>query len=273
MKLSIITINYNDAVGLAKTINSVIEQSWKDFEYVIIDGGSIDGSVDIIKSYQDYLTYWVSEPDQGVFNAMNKGIGHAKGDYLLILNSRDVLNGIDTLKSIFEDQYYDEDILYGDVFRESQGKIFTKSIFPDTLNFGFLRHGMISHQAAFVKRKLHDKVGLYNEYLKFSADWYFFIMAICKYNSSYRHIKEIIAVCNTDGLTCNPQNFKAMREENQRILNQEFGAFLPDYNKLDKLEKKGLNNIIKKMKNMIVSKFKVLEVMYNIFSYNDIDIK
>ena len=85
MKLSIITINYNNKEGLQRTIDSVIGQTWHDFEWIIIDGGSKDGSKELIEQYQQYFAYWCSEPDKGVYNAMNKGIKHAQGEYLLFL--------------------------------------------------------------------------------------------------------------------------------------------------------------------------------------------
>ena len=87
MKYSIITINYNNRDGLEMTINSVLGQSYQDLEYIIIDGGSTDGSVEVIKKYESRIDYWVSEPDKGVYNAMNKGIGKASGDYLNFMNS------------------------------------------------------------------------------------------------------------------------------------------------------------------------------------------
>lgn len=91
LKLSIITINYNNLVGLERTVCSVVSQTWRDFEYIIIDGGSTDGSAEYITEMREHFTYWVSEPDKGIYSAMNKGIAHAKGDYLYFLNSGDVL--------------------------------------------------------------------------------------------------------------------------------------------------------------------------------------
>ena len=89
MKLSVITINYNNRDGLRKTIESVVNQTCRDFEYIIIDGGSTDGSVDVIKQYADRIDYWVSEPDKGIYHAMNKGIAVAHGEYLNFMNSGD----------------------------------------------------------------------------------------------------------------------------------------------------------------------------------------
>jgi len=110
-KLSIITVNLNNAEGLRKTIESVVTQTFTDFEYIIIDGGSTDGSVEIIKLYADKITYWVSEPDKGIYNGMNKGIMVAKGEYCQFLNSGDWLVNENVLKEVFADV----DIVYGDL--------------------------------------------------------------------------------------------------------------------------------------------------------------
>ena len=89
MKLSIITINYNNCDGLQKTIDSVIAQTWRDFEWIVIDGGSTDGSKELLEQYKEHFSYWCSEPDKGIYNAMNKGIAKANGDYLNFMNSGD----------------------------------------------------------------------------------------------------------------------------------------------------------------------------------------
>lgn len=98
MKFSIITINYNNCEGLEKTIQSVIEQSYKGYEYIVIDGGSTDGSIDIIKKYEPSITFWVSEKDSGIYNAMNKGIRHSTGEYLNFMNSGDTFYEPEVLK-------------------------------------------------------------------------------------------------------------------------------------------------------------------------------
>ena len=101
MTLSIITINYNNAAGLEKTIKSVISQTCKRYEFIIIDGGSKDGSKDIIEKYQDQITYWVSEPDNGIYNAMNKGVKVAKGEYCIFMNSGDIFVDNDVIRDVF----------------------------------------------------------------------------------------------------------------------------------------------------------------------------
>ncbi len=122
VKLSIITVNLNNSAGLRKTIESIVKQTFKDFEYIIIDGGSTDGSAEVIKEFADKITYWVSEPDKGIYNAMNKGILHAKGEYLLFLNSGDWLADDDLLSKVFCEPRT-ADIIYGHMNFVSGDKI------------------------------------------------------------------------------------------------------------------------------------------------------
>jgi glycosyltransferase involved in cell wall biosynthesis len=245
LKLSIITINLNNAEELRKTIQSVIEQSWKEYEFLVIDGGSEDGSIEIIREYANYITYWSSEKDNGVFNAMNKGIAHSKGEYLLMLNSGDVLYNKDVLHTVFVENSISEDLIYGNVLRESKGAIIDTSFFPESLTFQFFRNGSLSHQGTFINQRIHTLLGLYDETLKFSADWKFLILAVCKHNFTYKHLPFLITICNCDGLTCNPRNFAAMKQEVTATLELHFPSFLEDYKKLDTLKQRTINSQIK----------------------------
>ena len=114
MELSVITINLNNATGLLKTMRSVLSQTFNDFEYIIVDGESSDNSVDLIKEFNTKFQnlYWISEPDSGIFNAMNKGINLSKGKYLLFLNSGDFLSDQNTLEQVFSNKR-NADILCG----------------------------------------------------------------------------------------------------------------------------------------------------------------
>ncbi|RYE20585.1 MAG: glycosyltransferase, partial [Sphingobacteriaceae bacterium] len=188
MKLSIITISYNNAADLEQTIKSVIEQTWSAFEYIIIDGGSTDGSLELIKQYQSNLAFWVSEPDKGIYHAMNKGVRKATGDYLLMLNAGDFLCDKEVLQRVFAAGNHEEDLLLGDVHRTAHGKIFQDSHYTAPLTFSFFRKTSISHQGTFIKKSLHETVGMYDENLRFSSDWKFFVLAVCKYNVSYRNL-------------------------------------------------------------------------------------
>ena len=120
MKYSIITVNYNNKNGLEMTIKSVLGQTCKDFEYIIIDGGSTDGSVEVIKKYASRIDYWVSEPDKGVYNAMNKGIRKATGDYLNFMNSGDAYHSTSALE-IIAGLHSDDDIIIGGYYDSTRG--------------------------------------------------------------------------------------------------------------------------------------------------------
>ncbi|GAK93153.1 colanic acid biosynthesis glycosyl transferase WcaE [Nonlabens ulvanivorans] len=138
--LSIITINYNDKVGLERTVNSVQEQTVQDFEYIIIDGGSNDGSKDFLNRSKDYFDYFISEPDTGVYEAMNKGIKQANSEYLLFLNSGDTLYDKNILSKVLPNlKSYQSQIVYGDLYMICEDKTNFINSYPKKLNFNFLK--------------------------------------------------------------------------------------------------------------------------------------
>jgi len=200
MKLSIITINRNNASGLEKTIQSVINQTFNDYEYIIIDGGSTDSSVDIIKQYADKITYWVSEPDKGIYNAMNKGILKAKGEYCQFLNSGDSLVDNNILKKVF-DENLQEDIIYGNAFNLSKEGVRTLDNIPEKWTLITFLNENISHPAAFIKRKLFSEISLYDESFSIISDLLFNIIAIIINNKSYIHLPYCISVYENWGVS------------------------------------------------------------------------
>lgn len=170
-KLSIITIAYNCANDLEGTMASVFEQTFNDIEYVIVDGGSSDGSVAIIKKYKQNIDKWVSEPDKGIYDAMNKGLKMATGDYVLFLNAGDKLSGSDTLNQIPFSKFPKADIFYGEtVSVDENGNelgLRPKKL-PHNLNWKHFKNGMVvCHQSILVKRKLAPE---YNRSYKLSSD-------------------------------------------------------------------------------------------------------
>ena len=169
MKLSIITINYNNKAGLQKTIDSVVAQTWRDFEWIIIDGGSTDGSKELIEQYQQHFAYWCSEPDKGVYNAMNKGIEKAKGEYMNFMNSGDIFYSKDTLEEVFARNTLNADMVYGDWVRiEKENNILMKA--PNEVSLDFFYIDNICHQAMFLKSSTMKKKG-YDETFQIYADW------------------------------------------------------------------------------------------------------
>lgn len=168
MTLSIITINYNNRDGLQKTIDSVLSQTWTDYEWIIIDGGSTDGSKELIERYQENLAYWCSEPDKGVYNAMNKGIAKAKGEYLNFMNSGDSFYEADTLMKVFV-KGRKADILYGDCLRLYENREVLHR-YPQPLELYSLYSGPICHQAMMIRSSLLKDTG-YDETFKICADY------------------------------------------------------------------------------------------------------
>jgi glycosyltransferase involved in cell wall biosynthesis len=260
VSISIITINYNNSSGLDKTIQSVINQTYSNYEYIIIDGGSTDDSVDIIKKYQQYLPYWVSEKDNGIYHAMNKGIRASKGEYLLMLNSGDYLVDETVLERVAL-LGLQQKIVYGNVIWDDGRKKFN-GYFPSNLTFKYFIDHSLGHQAAFIKRSVHDVVGLYDESLKIVSDWKLFILAICRFNLTHKHIPISISICSRDGISCLPSNTQLINLERQSVLQNEFPLFTNDY-KEAVLNKKKLNyyqsfilvRVIRKLKKMINCRF------------------
>lgn len=226
--ISIITINYNNKSGLEKTIRSVLSQSFKNFEYLIIDGGSSDGSKEIIKEFEKDITYYVSEPDRGVYHAMNKGISKAKGKYIFFLNSGDTFYSNDVLFQFFSHQG-GEDIIYGNINFISEDGTCQKENYPEELSFFFFFRLGICHQCVFTKRDCLINLGMYDDTFKIVADWKFLVTAICLSGCSYNHIDVTIANFYTNGISFSQSNFELTRLEKQTVFKKEFKMFYNDY--------------------------------------------
>lgn len=226
MLLSIITINFNNKFGLERTIKSVQGQTFTDFEHIIIDGGSTDGSKELIQVNNSGLSYWVSEPDKGIYNAMNKGIKMARGDYLFFLNSGDHLNGKNALENAA--QYLGEkDVVYFNIKVEEDGNNYIKNC-PSELSFTYLHNDLPPHQSTFLRKSLFEKRGYYDEKLKIVADWKFLIIALIKYNVSYKHVNEVFSTFYQGGLSSQEGSFEAMEEERELVLSNEFPILMND---------------------------------------------
>ncbi|MGN0213202.1 MAG: glycosyltransferase family 2 protein [Muribaculaceae bacterium] len=222
MKLSIITINYNNCEGLRRTIESVVNQTCRDFEYIIIDGGSTDGSVNVIKQYASQIDYWMSEPDKGIYNAMNKGTNVAHGEYCLFLNSGDSLRENSTLAEVYECGL-DVDIVCGSIM--VAGKNFLPS--PKEVSLGFFYRSSLNHPAAFIRRELLDRYP-YDESLKICADRKFFIEALIAGEASYKCISTIVSDFEGNGISSS--NIQLRNKENKQVLQSLFsGRILVDY--------------------------------------------
>jgi glycosyltransferase involved in cell wall biosynthesis len=228
MKVSIITINYNNAEGLKKTIRSIVSQNLSDIECIVIDGNSTDGSVEIIKKYQDKISYWLSEPDKGIYNAMNKGIKQATGEYVIFINSGDTLRDDADMQKVLR-HITGEDIIYFNL-EISDINMNTNYIkeYPNHPDFKYFAEDTLPHTASFIKRELLVKYGYYSELNTIASDWAFFMDAVCLLNCTYKHINDCFSTFYIDGISSNATNRQLLINER----NKHIATAYPLYNSL-----------------------------------------
>lgn len=220
-RLSIITVNLNEAAGLRKTIESVRAQTFKDFEHIIIDGGSNDRSVDMIKEFASGLSYWISEPDSGIYDGMNKGTKIAKSEYCLYLNSGDCLYGKKTLENVFKEKF-SEDFVFGSRLNieENLEETYLVKQKGNLSGIKFCHSGGV-----LIKRSLLTKLNGYDEKFKMISDHHFFLRAIFFHNASCRHIPVTIGIFTKNGISNNPRYTELAKQERARVDNEIFQFF------------------------------------------------
>lgn len=226
MKLSIITINYNNAAGLKKTLDSVAVQTCTDFEHIIVDGASTDGSVDEIISYAQspianrYKITWISELDTGIYNAMNKGARLAKGEYTLMLNSGDYLVDEHVVESVL--LILDgTDIIQGNTVSVINNmKIINRGYAKSNISFIDVMKGHFLHQASFCRRVLFEKYGMFDESYRINGDTVFYAKCLGFGNATFRYVDLNIAFFDTTGISKDPEGkwSRLRKEEDERYM-------------------------------------------------------
>lgn len=219
-KISIITINRNNLAGLQRTVESVVNQTWKEFEYLVIDGGSTDGSAEYIRSHNGNIDYWISEPDNGIYNAMNKGIAKATGEYLLFLNSGDHFFNDEVLLQNHKNLKL-KDLIYFNLNVVGLHENYIK-IYPDHLSFLYFTKDTLPHPATFIRRSLFYEVGVYDETYSIVSDWKFFLESKCKFECSSCRIDTTLSTFYLDGLSSDPRNREKIVKERLKVLDLGF---------------------------------------------------
>ena len=237
--ISIITINYNGAEGLRKTLASVVSQTYRNIEHIIIDGGSTDGSVDIIREYESsnslnsnpLIIKWSSERDNGIYNAMNKGIKRVTGDYCQFLNSGDTLAAPDVAERMVTalEANGNPDFLYGNMvkFDYQSGKIIGKS---KEVEYSLRQYysSTMNHDCCYIRKDLFETYGLYDESLKIVSDWKWFLQTI-----GLGHVKPVyvdIDVTIFDSSGISETNLELRNKERRQVLEELLPpAILADY--------------------------------------------
>lgn len=193
IKFSIITVTYNAVESIEETILSVINQHNIQFEYIIIDGGSTDGTIDILKKYAKFITFWISEPDNGIYDAMNKGLQHASGDYVIFLGADDHFLSFSTL---YRASLYMKNlkyVYYGDVYRNNKN-----DLYRGAFNKYILSLKNISHQAIFYPKHIYQRYH-YDLQYKLYADYFLNLTLYSLYQ--YKYIPLAISYFNCNGIS------------------------------------------------------------------------
>ncbi len=229
--ISLITINRNNVNGLKKTFDSIYSQTCKDFEYIIVDGGSTDGGIETIQKFDSSIIRltWISEPDLGIYNAMNKGIRMATGEFLLFLNSGDWLAADNVVENVLPHLNNDFEIISGELelIKSNNEKI--KLFPPAFVNLNYCISSGLTHPNTFIKKALFEKYGYYNEQNKIISDWEFFLIVCGLNRCNYKSIPVLVSCFAMDGVSSNNENI--LKQETKAALQR----LLPWWKKLERL--------------------------------------
>ncbi len=239
--LTILTINYNNASGLQKTVESVLNQTSKEFEYIIVDGGSTDGSVDYLIAQNSELRTqnfsFISEKDKGIYNAMNKGIGMAKGEYIHFLNSGDCLvdefvveNMLDELDGLINYEQQPDIFVGNKITVRPDGKVrYGRNDKRPVTALTFYR-GTIEHTSAYIRRAMFDVVGEYDESLRIVSDWKWYLDAVLNHNALVVFTDTYVSYFDNTGISST--NLTLDKAERRQVLEQMLpSAVLADYDR------------------------------------------
>lgn len=218
---SVITICLNEAGGIRRTCESVLSQTFEDFEWLAIDGGSTDGTLEILEEYADRLDILVSRPDHGIYHAMNRGAALASGEYLVFMNGGDRFFDADSLRQVAVAN--PTDVIIGDVQHGHDGAEFLT--YPETLPPRWLLKNMLPHQAAFIRRDIFQRCGGYNEAFRIAGDYELFVRLLKVYGASYYHVSSVIAVFGSGGISQSATHRALRKRENHCVRWRYFPSY------------------------------------------------
>lgn len=237
MKLSIITINRNNAEGLRKTMESVLAQAYQDFEYIVVDGASSDHSVEVIKELTNDRVNelknftWITEPDTGIYEAMNKGLKMCQGEYTLMLNSGDYLVDEHVIERIMP-ELDGTDIIQGNTISQREGMLWRdRGYGKSDISFLDVQRGYFLHQASFCKESLFEQYGYFNEHNRYVSDTEFFIKTLGFGGASFKYVDIDIANFDSTGFSSSKETSirQAYMEEEYAMQHRLFPGRLYTY--------------------------------------------
>ena len=225
--VSVITVCFNSEKYLERAIESLLAQSYPNIEHIVIDGGSKDGTLDVIKKYKNSISYWISEPDKGIYDAMNKGISVSKGDILYFLNSDDRLyDGNVIEKAVHFLNLKKADFVYGNILNRSlNNSDFLLGKYPNFITKRYFLRGTIGHPATFFRRNCFKKAGKFDIKYKIVSDYEWFLRALFKYHLRPYHIRQIISIFQCNGTSSNDANKRHISLERKSIERLYFSNF------------------------------------------------
>jgi glycosyltransferase involved in cell wall biosynthesis len=224
--LSVITVNLNNAEGLRRSIASVLSQELADFEYLVIDAASTDGSIEVIRANQKRIAWWVSEPDGGIYEAMNKGIAKARGDYCLFLNSGDCFLGTDAVARICAALGDGPDLLYSDCL-VVDGKKAWLDRHPRRVSASYFLIHTLNHQNTVIRRSLFSEFGLYRQDLRIASDWFFFLKASSARRIVFKFFPTPMVKYEAGGLSARPDGAALYERERAACKKELFSGMEP----------------------------------------------
>jgi len=248
VKVSVITVNLNNHLGLKNTIESVLVQTFRNYEFLIIDGGSSDNSLQVIRQYEDRISYWTSENDDGIYCAMNKGIAKSTGEYCIFLNSGDCFKDETTLETTSLYLSGKFELICGSSCHLKDGKLNMKLPLKD-FRISSIYTQTLPHQACFIKRNLFYDIGLYNEKNKIVSDWEFFVNC-AKHSVSYLPVDQIIAVMEAPNISSRySKEYSSHIKEREERKQELFKNYIDDLEELFFLRKTRKNSGFAKIKS------------------------
>lgn len=244
MLFSIITINRNNAAELDKTISSVVALKKGNFEFIVIDGNSTDNSLDIIHKYEEHIDYYISEPDSGIYNAMNKGLAVAKGDFVIFMNSGDQFDNSNALYDL-ENHDMHADVIFCS-WKKTDGQKNLQYCEPEeniTLYKLLYHHGCVCHQATFVRTNVMKELGGFDEDKKIVSDTCFLIKAFVMYGKTYKNISVCTTKSLVGGVSDSQKALLQIKLEFKSFIDKNLPYLSDDYERMHKLEKFTLRHI------------------------------
>ena len=253
--LSVISINYNNAEGLRKTLSSLAHQTNKEFELILIDGASTDSSLQVANEFPGVIHKLISEKDKGIYDAQNKGIGLASGTFLLFLNSGDSLADENVIRD-FADiaNATSAGIIYGDTKLHNAKEEFQQDIHqPDPLFAYYFYKNTINHQSCFIRKKLFDEFGFYKTEYKVCSDYEFFLNVFLHRPYEYWHWRRYVANYYLGGFSSDPKNYDVVVKDKEKILSLYFSE--KELKKFRKMELKEMGKVLSMKDRMYKSPF------------------